>query len=199
MSAFKFELDPFVNFQALMKQAEAVIQKDPNAMSLATVSPDGVPSVRTVLFKGLIRDGFSFYTNYQSQKAQEIESHPQVSLLFFWNVLEQQVRISGKAVKLERFESEAYFRTRPRISQIGAWASQQSSLIAGPEELAKKVSEIEVKFKDQDIPCPPHWGGYHVIPYTIEFWFGQSGRLHDRFIYSRQRQTDSWQRSMKSP
>lgn len=199
MAAFNFDLDPLLNFEVLMKQAEAAISKDPNAMSLATVAPDGAPSVRTVLFKGMVRDGFSFYTNYQSQKAREIESSPKVSLLFFWNVLERQVRITGKAQKLERHESEAYFRSRPRVSQIGAWASEQSSLISGPQELSDKVSEFEKKFKDQDVPCPPHWGGYHVLPYTIEFWFGQTGRLHDRYIYNRSRLTDPWQRSMKSP
>lgn len=169
---------------------------DPTAMSLATVSNSGLPSVRTVLFKGLVRNGFSFYTNYESQKGRELVEHPQTGLLFHWSFLEQQVRIEGTAEKLTRSESEAYFRSRDRLSQIGAWASEQSREIPDPNWLIKRFEEFEKKFPDQ-VPCPPHWGGFRVEPRAMEFWFGRPGRLHERYVY--ERQASGWRKSRKSP
>lgn len=194
---FDFQRDPLSNFQGLFSEVEKKITKDPNAMSLATVDLKGKPSLRTVLFKGLREEAFSFYTNYDSEKSRAILENPQVTLLFFWSAFDLQVRIEGTCEKMSRADSEAYFRTRPRLSQIGAWASRQSQRISGAEQLAQWVSEAEQKFLNQEIPCPPHWGGWLVRPRLIEFWFGQQGRLHDRYIY--EKNAANWDRYMKSP
>lgn len=198
-ASFLFENDPFENFQSVFREAQKHIAKDPNAMSLATVSADGTPSVRTVLYKGMVRDGFSFYTNYESQKSKELLGSGKVAALFFWATLEQQVRIDGLVEKLTRAESEAYFKTRPRISQIGAWASHQSEKIASHAVIDAEAAVIEKKYQGQEIPCPPHWGGFHILPLKIEFWFGRQGRMHDRFVYERPSPTAPWTRYMKAP
>lgn len=197
--AFDFNEDPFKNFTELFSQAESLIPKDPNAMQLATCDLNGVPSVRTVLFKGIVRNGFSFYTNYQSQKAQELLQTGRAALLFYWPVMDIQIRISGHVEQLTRSESESYFNSRPRLSQIGAWASAQSQKIASTEELQRKVDAFEEKFSGKEVECPEHWGGFHVLPLEMEFWFGQQGRLHHRFVYQRSDLKSDWQRFQKSP
>jgi len=166
-------------------------------MALATVNQKAQPSVRILYFKGLIRGGFSFYTNYNGQKSLEIADNPFVCANFFWVELAQQVRISGKAVKLTRAESEAYFATRARLSQLGAWASQQSEVIPNYQYFQDRLNEMEKKFSGQDVPCPPFWGGYHIIPQEFEFWFGHAGRLHERYVFHQK--DNAWQGFMRSP
>ena len=196
---FDFKKDPFENFTELFLLAEKKIAKDHNAMSLATCDMNGQPSVRTVFYKGMVRNGFSFYTNYQSQKSEELLQTGKAALLFYWSDFDIQVRIAGAVEKLTREESEKYFATRPRLSQLGAWASHQSHQIASTQELQDKVQKMNEKFQGQDVPCPPHWGGFHVLPLEIEFWFGKQGRLHERYVYQRQGLSESWQRLQKSP
>jgi len=159
---------------------------EPNALSLSTVSSNGQPSSRTVLLKGISEHGFEFYTNYESRKAVEMEHNPKVALLFFWKELERQIRIEGLVEKVSRQRSAEYFQSRPLGSQIGAWASPQSTVIADRDVLDEEVSRIEQKFIGQDpLPLPDHWGGYLVKPYFFEFWQGRADRLHDRFSYTR--------------
>jgi pyridoxamine 5'-phosphate oxidase len=197
---FDFSLSPYSHFQREFELVESQNIKDGNAMSLATCTPSGVPSIRTVLFKGMVREGFSFYTNYQSQKSKELDSNNKAALLFFWPTLERQVRIDGEAFKLTREESETYFRTRPRLSQIGAWASSQSETIPHSEYLQEKVKAVEQRFQDHSIPCPENWGGWHVRPLRFEFWYGHTGRLHDRFVFERENlQSSQWKTFQKSP
>lgn len=198
-ASFDFTLTPFQNFDLLFEQAKKQIPKDPNAMSLATTTAQGSPSLRTVLFKGMVRDGFSFYTNYESQKSKELLVTGRAALLFYWPVMDLQIRIEGKVEKLTAEESAKYFKTRPRLSQIGAWSSNQSAKITSHQEIDEKVADFEKKFAGLEVPCPPFWGGFHVLPLTMEFWFARVGRLHDRFVYQRGSLTDSWQRSIKAP
>lgn len=179
---------------------EAAVNKkvnEPHAMTLATVDSQGQPSARIVYYKGTIRGGLSFYTNYHGQKAREIELNPKICVNFFWAELAEQVRISGKVEKLSRAENEAYFKTRARLSQIGAWASHQSDEIPSYDYFQNKVHEFEKKFDGQDVPCPPFWGGYVLVPQEFEFWFGHNGRLHERYIY--QRTTTGWKTFQRSP
>ncbi len=183
--------DPFQQFELWFQQACAKHLPEPNAMSLATVSATGKPSQRIVLLKYFDRDGLVFFTNYESKKAHQIEENPQVSLLFFWVELERQVEISGTATKVSTAESLKYFATRPRGSQIGAWCSQQSTVISSRQILEMKFDEIKRKFQNREIPLPSAWGGYRVVPHCFEFWQGRSNRLHDRFLYSRQ-DDNSW-------
>jgi pyridoxamine 5'-phosphate oxidase len=196
---FDFSKAPLEHFEQLLSEAQKQIAKDFNAMSLATCSVGGVPSVRTVLFKGLVRGGLSFYTNYDSQKAHELLETKRAAALFFWAPLERQIRIDGVIEKMTREESEAYFKTRARLSQIGAWASEQSHRLSSFEELQEKVQELEKRFQGRDVPCPPNWGGFLLRPLKIEFWFGRSGRLHERYVYERADVGSSWQTYMKSP
>lgn len=197
---FDFSLSPFEHFNREFAKAESQGFKDVNAMTLATCTSDGKPSARTVLFKGMVRGGFSFYTNYESQKSLEIMENPSVALLFFWPSLDQQIRIQGVADKTTRAESEAYFKTRARISQLGAWASHQSEELSGHDELEDRVAEFDRKFSGQEVPCPPNWGGWRVQPLEMEFWFGQTGRLHDRWVYQREGVDElAWQTLMKYP
>lgn len=197
---FDFNLGPVENFRLQLSEAEAQKIKDPNAMILSTVDiVTKVPSSRTVLFKGFYEDGWVFYTNYNSQKSQEITQNPNVSLLFFWPNLERQVRIVGFAQKTPRSVSEDYFKTRPRESQLGAWASDQSKPIENYDFLEEKIKELEQKYKGQEIPCPPHWGGWLVQALEVEFWFGRVGRLHERYVYQRTSTRENWKTLMKSP
>lgn len=197
MSGFNFDLDPIKNFVSWLDEAVEQKMPDPNAMALATVSKDNKPSVRTVFYKGMIRDGFSFYTNYNGRKALDIGHNPNVCVNFFWSQLERQIRISGKAVKATREESEAYFKTRARVSQLGAWASNQSHRLMSLEIIANRFKELEAQYAGKEIPCPPHWGGFIIVPESIEFWYGRQGRMHERYLYTRN--GSNWDRSFLNP
>lgn len=178
--------DPTDVFETWFQQATELHVHEPNAMTLATVSPDGFPSQRTVLLKAFDRKGFTFFTNYQSRKATHIAANPAVCLLFPWVTLERQVIIQGYAEKISAAESLGYFTTRPRDSQIGAWVSNQSEVITSRKILLMKLEEIKSRFQDGEIPLPSFWGGFRVVPQTIEFWQGGPARIHDRFLYTRQ-------------
>lgn len=175
--------NPFKQFETWFQQATNGQVLEPNAMQIATVSASGRPSLRTVLLKAFDEQGFVFYTNYHSQKAKDIAHNPQVVLLFFWKELERQVEITGRAEKVSTLESLKYFTSRPRGSQLGAWVSQQSSIITSRSLLEIKLDEMKRKFKEGAIPLPDFWGGFRVIPDTFEFWQGRTNRLHDRFEY----------------
>lgn len=184
--------DPFKQFELWFQQACDADLPEPNVMCLATVSPTGQPSQRMVLLKYFDRRGFVFFTNYESRKARQIEQNSQVSLLFFWVALERQIKICGNAAKIPTAESLKYFATRPRGSQIGAWCSQQSTVISSRTILELKFDEIKRKFQNREIPLPSAWGGYRVEPHSLEFWQGRPNRLHDRFLYSRLDAESAW-------
>lgn len=199
MRSFDFSRDPIDAFQRELENAQSVKVNEPTAMQLASVDSKGNPSLRTVLYKGMYHSGFGFFTNLKSPKAQELTKHPNCSLLFFWPSLSQQIRIQGEVKRLSRQENEDYFRTRPRLSQIGAWASDQSSEIPDFLFLEKKVAEVEKKYAGKEIPCPEQWGGFVCQPLMMEFWFGREGRLHERYVYERVRVDAQWRRYLRSP
>lgn len=183
-------LDPFERFGKLLEDAKRVIPVDPNAMVLATVGEDGRPAARVVLLKGFDRRGFVFFTNLESRKGHDLAAHPFAALCFHWRPLEQQVRIEGAIERVTDAEADAYFASRARGSQVGAWASKQSQPLASREELEARVAEVEARFAGEDVPRPPFWSGYRVKPDRIEFWTGKPSRLHERERYLHQ--GDTW-------
>lgn len=186
------EKDPYVQFDHWYQDAVKGNLPEPTAMALATVGADGLPSQRMVLMKGISAEGgVVFYTNYNSRKAGELDAHGQAAALFHYHIFQRQIRFAGKVERVSREESEAYFRTRPRDSQLGAWASLQSQDLPNRETFEARCEEMKKKFDGGEIPCPEHWGGYRIKPEAIEFWQGRAYRLHDRFVYTPQ-DNGSW-------
>jgi pyridoxamine 5'-phosphate oxidase len=182
--------DPIARFRELYEEAKARIPVDPNAMVLATVGADGQPSARVVLMKDFGQDGFVFYTNQESRKGMDLSKNPRAALLFYWSPLQKQVRIEGLVSSVEGAEADAYFATRPRPSQAGAWASEQSRPLVDRGALERAADEVERRYQGKPIPRPPHWGGYRLWPDSIEFWSARPNRLHDRQLFTRA--PDGW-------
>jgi len=180
------DADPMVQFGSWYAQARSAGLEEPSAMTLATVSSDGQPSARIVLMRGLSPDGFAFFTNYRSRKGRELAANPYAALVFYWPELGRQVRVTGRVTETSREETEAYFQTRPRGSQLSAWASWQSSVIPDRAALERKVQKLKSRYAGKEVPAPAGWGGYRLRPDTIEFWQGRVNRLNDRLLYSRQ-------------
>lgn len=178
--------DPFVQFQTWFDQALKAGISEPNAMSLATTTLQGRPSLRTVLLKYFSETGFVFFTNYESRKAHEIAENPEVCMMMPWLSLERQIIVYGHVEKVSKMESLKYFLTRPKESQLGAWVSQQSQVVSGRKLLEMKLQEMKNKFSHGEIPIPSFWGGFRIVPHHFEFWQGGPGRVHDRFMYSKQ-------------
>jgi pyridoxamine 5'-phosphate oxidase len=179
--------DPILQFRAWYEQAAAAGLHLPDAMTLATATPDGQPSARMVLLRGCDEAGFVFYTNYESRKARDLSANPRAALVFYWGPLERQVRVEGRAELVAPEVSDAYFRTRPRASQLGAWASPQSQVLAGRQALERNLEEASARHAGGEVARPPYWGGYRVVPEVVEFWQARAGRLHDRLRYRRLR------------
>lgn len=189
--------DPHTLFDSWMAEAEASEINDPNAMALATADADGRPAVRTVLLKGHDARGFVFYTNRESRKGLELAANPRAMLLFHWKSLRRQVRIEGPVSIIDDAESDAYFATRPRASQLGAWASDQSRPLTARATFELRLAEAEARFDGADVPRPPHWGGYRVTPERIEFWQDRDYRLHERHVFTRD--GNAWREGMLFP
>jgi len=180
----KMQTNPIEQFRHWFEEAEQAGVKEPNIMTLATVNKLGQPTIRVMLMKEVTEQGVVFYTNFKSRKSREMDEQPKVALNFYWQDLERQVRFDGAVTKIPDEESNQYFQTRPRGSQLGAWVSEQSETIPSREYLEEQLAICESRYKDQDIPRPPHWGGYHLMPISVEFWQGGPNRLHDRIQYS---------------
>jgi len=192
------EPNPFQQFQVWFDQALSAQLLEPNAMTLATVTAEGKPSARVVLLKHFNEQGFVFYSNYHSRKGQELGQNPWAALVFWWASLERQVRIEGRVEQVSEQESDAYFYSRPWGSRLGAWASEQSQVVSDRQVLEQRLVELEQQYQDQEIPRPPHWGGYRLVPIAIEFWQGRPNRLHDRLSYHRL-EDGNWQIERLSP
>ena len=189
--------DPIKQFQLWLNDAMSAKLPLPEAMTLATATPDGRPSARMVLLKQVDGDGFVFFTNYRSAKAEQLDANPYAALVFYWAQLDRQVRVEGSVTKTSAEESRDYFRTRPRESQIGAWASEQSQAISSRDVLEQRGQELETLYGDREVDCPEHWGGYRLKPERIEFWKSRIGRLHDRILY--QRDATGWSITRLAP
>ena len=190
--------DPIEQFKTWFQQAKNADLIEPNAMTIASATPQGKPTARIVLLKGVSDRGFVFYTNYESQKGQQLIANPYAALVFLWDKLERQVRIEGKVEKVSTEESAEYFHSRPKASQLGAIASDQSRVIPNREILEQRLSELQEKYANKTVPLPEHWGGFRVVPNRIEFWQGRPSRLHDRLVYDLQ-DDGSWQINRLSP
>lgn len=177
--------DPIATFHAWLEEAAASEPRDPTAAALATVGEDGMPSVRMVLLKDASAPGFVFYTNYESRKGRQLLAHPKAALVFYWKSLDRQVRVEGAVERVDAADADAYFASRPREARIGAWASQQSRPLEGRFELEKRVAQFGLKYAIGEVPRPPYWSGFRVVPRMIEFWQGSAFRLHDRLVYHR--------------
>jgi pyridoxamine 5'-phosphate oxidase len=197
LSELEVNNNPFSQFSSWWDEAVQSEIDEVNAMTLSTITNEGKPSSRIVLLKGFDSKGFVFFSNYNSSKAQQISSNSHVSLLFFWKELERQIRIDGVCSKVSAEESDAYFHSRPIGSRLGAWASPQSEKIQDREVLVQRLASVTQEFGLENVPRPPHWGGYQVVPTRIEFWQGRSNRLHDRILYEQQEL--SWQISRLAP
>ena len=191
--------NPIEQFNLWFQQALEADLVEPNAMTLATATPEGKPTARIVLLKGVSDRGFVFYTNYESQKGQQLTANPYAALVFLWDKLERQIRIEGRVEKLSSAESAAYFHSRPKASQLGAWTSDQSRVIPNRAVLEQKQAALQEQYSgDAEVPLPPHWGGFCVIPDRLEFWQGRPSRLHDRLVYDLQND-GSWKIERLSP
>jgi len=190
--------NPFAQFKIWFDQALAAKLPEPNAMTIATATLDGKPSARMVLLKDYDERGFVFYTNYESHKGQQLVENPWGAIAFWWAELERQVRIEGRIEKVSPAESDAYFHSRPKDSQLGAWVSNQSQVIDSREVLEQRLQQLKEEYENKEVPRPPHWGGFRLIPAEIEFWQGRPSRLHDRLLYRRS-EDGSWGIQRLSP
>lgn len=197
LSETEVDPNPLQQFQTWFKQAIEAEILEPNAMTLATLSREGKPAARIVLLKEVDDRGFTFFTNYKSRKGEELAHSPWAALVFWWAELERQVRIEGSVSQVSAADSDRYFSSRPWGSRLGAWASEQSKVIAGREVLEQNLRALEQEYRDQEVPRPPHWGGYRLSPTLIEFWQGRPNRLHDRLCY--RLQSDQWKLERLSP
>ena len=190
--------DPIAQFRRWFDAALAADLHEPNAITLATATPEGRPSARIVLLKGFDERGFVFYTSYEGRKSEEVEANPRCALVFYWGELERQVRVEGGVSRIPEEESDEYFGSRPRGSQLGAWASEQSRPVEGRDALEERLRNLEAEYEGRELPRPPFWGGYRVEPEVIEFWQGRENRLHDRLVYRRS-DDGEWERERLQP